>query len=324
MYLNVAPEVLSAGLSAAALVVRDVADARQSPTLVAYRRQTAQQLAARWKNRSVSSDPVLAEHRRLAGDESSATERLLSSLRRQRDLAAGSALIDCCNIVAGRTLLCVRAVALPGRTSPIAPSSTAPSTPDAHPTAPGVSLRADGTLALGDGQPAEVAEHATDALLLLHGNRLLPAATLLKGAWLLAELLETFCASRAELVDFFEGQAAAPAELPAPAASAIGFETFQRLTLRKGTVLGAAAHPHLGGLAVVELGTATETRALAPASVLAQQIVGAEVLAATGLHALTVEGERYTDYLLTTRGPSSAEALRVEAHGSIPDGARLY
>jgi hypothetical protein len=302
MYLNVAPEVLRAGLSAAVLVARDLGDARQSPALVAYRRQAAQQLAARWKNRSVSSDGVLAEHRRLAGGESTATERLLGGVRRQRDLPAGSALADCCNIVAGRTLLCVRAVAAPK--------------PDS------LSLRADGSYEGSGGQaPAELPERATEALVLLHGNRLLPAATLLKGAWLLAELLETLCGSHAELVDFFEGQATGEPPAPAPAMS---FETFQRLALCKGTVLAASAHPSLSGLAVVALRAASETRALAPASVLAQQLVGAAVLAATGLHPLTVGGERHSDYLLTVRGPSGAEPLRVEAHGSIPDGARLY
>jgi len=177
-----------------------------------------------------------------------------------------------------------------------------------------------------DGQaPAELPERATDALLLLHGNCLLPAATLLKGAWLLAELLETFCGSHAELVDFFEGQLAGEREqAPVAPAPPLSFDTFQRLTLCKATVLAAAAHPRLGGLAVVKLNAASEVRALAPASVLARQLVGDAVLAATGLHALTVEGERHTDYLLTVRGPSGAEALRVEANGSIPDGSRLY
>ena len=114
MLLTIAPEWLKAGLSVAALRVRNVDGTRVSPELLAYRRTYAKQLAEYWKNRSLSAHPVFAEYHRLhalagVASEFPAPEKLLLYVRRNHDFAASGSVVDCYNLVSARTLLSIGA-----------------------------------------------------------------------------------------------------------------------------------------------------------------------------------------------------------------------
>ncbi|MBM4320626.1 MAG: hypothetical protein FJ125_11855 [Deltaproteobacteria bacterium] len=192
-------------------------------------------------------------------------------------------------------------------------------------------------------------------MLFVQGNRELACADLLRGCWLLAEVIERFCGGRVELVAFFaaagagarggSAQGGRPAE---PAAGGrnllpeVDLATFQGLQLRKGTLLQAEAVAGLPSLVTVTVRCAGEVRALAVSSILTAPAAGgaeqAGASARTGvpsataagqsvvlvgpLHPLQLGGTSY-DHLLLTLGEGSASRLARLA-APLPDGARLY
>src|SRR5262245_25558220 len=124
MLLSVAPDLLDKGLCAAALTVRGLDNSRTPPELIAYRRQTGQRLAAFWKNRSTSAHPVVREYHRVheqvgAPGQPPAPEKLITYLRRQRDLTAAGAVVDCYNLVSVKTLLSIGAHDLAKLATPV-------------------------------------------------------------------------------------------------------------------------------------------------------------------------------------------------------------
>jgi DNA/RNA-binding domain of Phe-tRNA-synthetase-like protein len=225
--LTVDPALLQAGLSVAAVVARGVDNSRTSPALLTYRRQVSRELAAYWKNRSLSSHPVLAEYERVhrlfgVENEPAAPEKLLRTLRRHEDLGAAGAVVDCYNLVSARTLVSIGAHDLARFETPI---TLRPTTAN------------DRFFPLGETQPQNVAdeyayvepdgrvicrlevlqaEHskvtaeARDIAFFLQDNRALGAGELLKASWHLAELVTTFCGGTAELVSFHDARRVAP------------------------------------------------------------------------------------------------------------------
>src|SRR5436189_4588346 len=131
MLLDVTPKSLELGLSAAALVARNVDNTRTVPELIAYRRAVGRKLAAHWKNRSISAHPAIREYHRLhqrfaLEDESPAPEKLITYVRRNRDFTASGAVVDCYNIVSARTLLSIGAHDLSKLSLPITLRTTTP------------------------------------------------------------------------------------------------------------------------------------------------------------------------------------------------------
>ena len=225
--LTVDPELARAGLSAAVVVARGLDNTRTSPALLAYRRQASRELAAFWKNRSLSAHPALAEyecvHRRFGiVGEPSAPEKLLRTLRRHEDLGAASAVVDCYNLVSARTLLSIGAHDL-GRFA--APIALRPTTEDDLFVPLGETRRQsvageyayvepDGRvicrLEVLQAEHSKATPGSTDIAFFLQDNRALGAGALLRGCWHLAELLTTFCGGTAELVTFLDARRASP------------------------------------------------------------------------------------------------------------------
>lgn len=336
MLLNVASDLLGFGLSAAALVARGVDNARARPELVAYRRAAGRRLAAYWKNRSVSAHPCVREYRRAheqfgAPGEPPAPEKLITYVRRNRDFTASGAVVDCYNIVSARTLLSIGAHDLGKLAGAVTLRAATPQdafTPlgETEPRPlPGGYAYADsrGTVICRldtlQCEQTKVTPESRDVAFFLQGNACLPAAVLLKGAWLLSEMVTTFCGGAVELVSFFEGRAAPPA---APVRPHVSAESLQRLSLRKGTVLSAERLPGLPDLSAVTLRADGESSALALSSSLPAEAAGRELIAATDLRPLVAAGRAFTSYLPALRG--AAGVTPVGAGANVPDGARVY
>ena len=156
-------------------------------------------------------------------------------------------------------------------------------------------------------------------VFFLQGNKCLPTTVLLKGAWLLSEMVTRFCGGTTEMVSFFDAGAASRAVSMKPH---ISFETFKHLNLRKGTVLRAKPLASNAALSAITIQTTREIEALALASVLTDLMVGQEVIVATDLHPLVIAGETFTSYLPTLHKEKRATPLQIEA--AIPDGEKLY
>jgi DNA/RNA-binding domain of Phe-tRNA-synthetase-like protein len=309
MHLDVASGLLDAGLGAAAVVVRGLLSPPVSRELLAYRKRTAERLAAHLKNRSVASHPAVVEYRAAYGalglaDLPSMPEKVLAHVRRNRDVASSGALGDCASLVAARTLVgvAVRDLAhLPG----------------------GVSFtKADETLGLA---PSDVTPATRDVVFLLHANRVVGPVGLLEAAWLLVEMVERFCGARGEVRGEIAGFAwpgaggAAPeVDVPLPT---VGIQAFQRLSLLKGTVSSVRPLAGLPELSIVTLAAGEPVEALAPTAALPAGLAGRAAVAATGLHPLALDGQRYAACLLFTRTPGGRRAVQVDA--PIPDGKRL-
>jgi DNA/RNA-binding domain of Phe-tRNA-synthetase-like protein len=337
MFLNVASELSGIGLSAAVLVARNVVNTRTLPELIAYRRFAGRQLAAYWKNRSVSTHPCIREYHRVheqfgAFDESPAPEKLITYVRRNRDFMAAEAVVDCYNIVSARTLLSIGAHDLDKLAAPITLRTTTPQ--DVFvPLGQTMPQRLPGEYAYVDPhgsiicrldvlqcEQTKVTRESRDIVFFLQGNGFLPAATLLKGAWLLSEMVTVFCGGTVELVNFFAAPAASPPDLPPK--PRVAFEAFKHLSLHKGTILGVKQLHNLPDLSAVTVRTTSEIQSLALSSPLATQAAGQEVIVATGLHPLATAGETFTACLpILQRGTSAALA---QVTTDLPDGARLY
>jgi DNA/RNA-binding domain of Phe-tRNA-synthetase-like protein len=334
--LEVAPKLLELGLSAAALVARNVDNTRTAPELIAYRRAVGRKLAAHWKNRSISAHPVIREYHRLhqqygAPQESPAPERLVTYVRRNRDFTASGAVVDCYNMVSARTLLSIGAHDLSKLAVPITLRTTTPE---------------DIFVPLGETEPQPLSEEyayvdsqgsiicrldvlqceqskttreSRDIAFFLQGNRSLPSTVLLKGAWLLSEMITTFCGGTVEIVSFFD---AGPALHSVSVKPQISFETFKHLNLQKGTVKGTRPLQNLIALSSVTIQTNEEIEALILSSAMPEQAVGQEVIVATGLHPLVVAGETFTSYVPSVHREALARPLQVAI--DIPDGERLY
>jgi DNA/RNA-binding domain of Phe-tRNA-synthetase-like protein len=122
--LNASPDLLSLGLSTAVILARGVSNSPTLPVLADYRGAVGRRLSEHWKNRSLSSDPVLHEYERIhslcgVADERSAPEKLLRYVRRHQDFTAASAVVDCYNLVSARTLLSIGAHDLAKLKTPI-------------------------------------------------------------------------------------------------------------------------------------------------------------------------------------------------------------
>ena len=336
MLLDVAPNMLDLGLSAIALVARNVDNTKTSPELIAYRRAEGGKLAAFWKNRSISAHQVIREYHRLHEefgvlDEPPAPEKLITYVRRNRDFTASSAVVDCYNIVSARTLLSIGAHDLDKLVLPIT-LRTANQQDVFIPLGESVPRSVSREYAYVDSagsvicrldvlqcEQTKTTKESSNIVFFLQGNRYLPATVLLKGAWLLSEMVTTFCGGFTELVNFFDASAVLHAVSTKPNVS---IEAFKLLNLCKGTVLRARPLPNLAALSAVTVRTSREAEALAITSTLRKQVVGCEVIVATELHPLVVLGETFTSYLLTLHKGESAVPLQIEP--GIPDGQRLY
>jgi len=50
---------------------------------------------------------------------------------------------------------------------------------------------------------SKVTKNSKSVVFILQGNKHIPYSTLLKGSWLLSEIISYFCCAEVELVDFF-------------------------------------------------------------------------------------------------------------------------
>ncbi|MEA3186183.1 MAG: hypothetical protein QOD99_13 [Chthoniobacter sp.] len=335
MLLDVAPNLLELGLSTAALIARNVDNTRTVPELIAYRRAAGRKLASHWKNRSVSAHPAIREyhrlHRQYGADDPPAPEQLISYVRRNRDFTASGAVVDCYNIVSARTLLSIGAHDLNKLSLPVTLRTTEPQdifTPLGATEAK--TLREEYAYVDSQGsvicrldvlqcEHTKTTRESRDIAFFLQGNRSLPPALLLKGAWLLSEMVTTFCGGTVQLVNFTEAAPAAPAVELKPQ---IGFETFKHLHLQKATVLAVSPLPNLAALSAVTLQAKDRIEALVPSSALAGERAGREVVVATGLHPLAAAGKTFSAYVPSLHRGGLATVLQVETE--IPDGKRLY
>lgn len=336
MFFAVSSDMSALGLSASALVARNVDNRRMVPELIAYRRAVGERLAVYWKNRSVSNHPVIREYRRMheqvgAAQEPAAPEKLITYVRRNRDFSASSAVVDCYNSVSARTLLSIGAHDLDKLVTPVTLRLATPQdvfiplgqTDNQHVPGEYAYVEPGGRiicrLDVLQCEETKVTQESQNIIFFLQSNRCLPAAVLLKGTWLLSEIINRFCGGAVELVSFF---GADPAGMPVSGKGMISFDTFRHLNLQKGTVLQSTTLPGLSALSAVTVRTEEQVEALVPASVLPAQAAGLEVLVVTGLHPLVVGERRFTSYLLALYNETEVAPLQLKA--TVPDGKRLY
>ncbi len=219
--LEVAPELLELGLSTAVVVARGVDNSRTPAGLTAYRREVGNELAAFWKNRSLSSHPVFQEYERVhrlfgVAAVLAAPEKILRYMRRHQDLPAAGAVVDCYNLVSAKSLLSIGAHDLAKLKTPVTLRRVEPedSFIPLDETAP---YSCEGEYAYVDsggeivcrmevlqGDASKVEAESRDIAFFLQGNARLNSTDLLASAWFLAELIETFCSGKAELIGFRE------------------------------------------------------------------------------------------------------------------------
>ena len=218
-YLDVAPELAAQGLSTAVVVGTGIHNASISPELIAYRRKKAAEIAAFWRGRTEAESPELAAytalHRRFGvTDQVASPQKLIAFIRRNRDVTGTGAVTDCYNLVSARTLVSIGAhdldrLALPvslricGETERFTPlDGSAARTCAGEYGYVDAENRIVCRLDVLQGRETAVDEHSTRVVFFLQGNPAIAGAELLRAAWYLAELLETFCRARAELVAF--------------------------------------------------------------------------------------------------------------------------
>lgn len=221
--LDVDTELLQAGLSAAVVVARGVDNGRTPPELMAYRREVGRGLAEHWKSRSLSSHPVFREYERVhrlfgVADEPAAPEKLLRYVRRHQDLTAAGAAVDCYNLVSAKTLLSIGAHDLAKLEAPIIlrratvgdlfiPLGETTPRPVAGEYAYVDSRdRVICWLEVLQGEHTKVEAESRDIVFFLQDNLALEAGQLLKGCWLLAELIEVFCGGTVELAGYVDAR----------------------------------------------------------------------------------------------------------------------
>jgi len=336
MLLDVTPDLLEMGLSASAVVARHVDNTRTPPALLAYRREVARRLVAFWRNRSVSAHPFIREYHRVherfgVREEPPAPEKLLMYVRRHRDFPAASAIVDCYNMVSTRTMLSLGAHDLDTLATPVVLRQC--TSDDVFvPLGQTEEHRLPGEYAYVDqqgriicrlealqGDYSKVTHDSRNVVCFLQGNRYLSPAVLLKGSWLLAEMIETFCGGTAEVVDFFDAGPAVPAGWNKPQ---ISFETFKQSHFHKGTALKVEPLPEIAALSVVTVRLAEDVEALVPSSTVPENLAGQGLIVATGLHPIALAGKRFTAYVLSVNAEPGVNTLGVES--AIPDGKQLY
>lgn len=218
-YLDVDPELAAKGLATAVVVGSGIQNRQTSPELIAYRRQAAAELAAAWRGRSISDHPAIAGFHELhqqfgVSDEPASPEKLISYVRRHRDLTGSGAVVDCYNLVSASTLVSIGAhdldrLSLPvslricraeDRFTPLDGSAARPCTGEYGYVDPHgrVICRLD----VLQGAETTVDEGSNRVAFFLQGNQCLGSDDLLRAAWYLVELLERFCQADAELVAF--------------------------------------------------------------------------------------------------------------------------
>jgi DNA/RNA-binding domain of Phe-tRNA-synthetase-like protein len=327
--LEVAADLLELGLCAGAVVARGVRGGKTPPELLAYRKQAGARLAAFWKNRSISAHPAIAEYHRLheqfgARGQVPAPEKLITYIRRKKDLTAAGPVVDCYNLVSARTLLSIGAHDLAKFTPPITLRSCTPKdmyTPLGQTDPVSVAgeyayvdadYRVICRLEVLQGDFSKVTAETRDVVFFLQGNRLLPSTILLKGAWLLAEMITRFCGGSCELVSFHDATASGePIGKPT-----IGIDQFRGLNLQVGTVVSSTRHATMSSLHAVRVHLDKEVEALSIANAEADS----QVVVATNLHPLRVGQQEFTAQVLTAHSRLMSPLRVAEA---IPDGKRL-
>ena len=334
--LEVAPDILQLGLASSAVVARGVDNTKIVPELIAYRRQVGQRLGGYWKNRSVSSHPAIEEYHRIHSmfgveNEPPAPEKLLSFIRRKRDFTSTSAVVDSYNIVSTRTLLSIGAHDLSKFPAPItlrkceADDVYVPlgQTERQDVTGEYAYVDADSKvicrLEVLQGDHSKVTRESTDIAFFLQGNEKIAPATLLKGSWLLVEMIEKFCGGEAELVDFLD---AGVVNATAPQKPNVSFEEFKSLNLKVGTVQAATPLENNESLTSLTVCARSERQVLAVSSQLPETIAGQQVVLATELHPLKIGEVTFDSYLLSVNTTEGAEAMNQVY--DIPDGIPLF
>jgi DNA/RNA-binding domain of Phe-tRNA-synthetase-like protein len=335
MILAVAPEMRELGLSTAVLVARGLDNTKTPPELLAYRRAAGQRLAGHWRNRSISAHPAIREYHRVhemfgVSDEAPAPEKLILYVRRNRDFTSAGAVVDCYNIVSARTLLSIGAHDLDRLDLPITLRRIT-ETDVFQPLGTVETKRVAGEFGYIDMNGrvicrldvlqcewSKVIKDTRSVALFVQGNRCLSPAMLLKGSWLLAEMVTKFCGGEIELVDFLDAGSPAPSEMVKPQ---ITIEAFKHMTLETGTVVRVTPINGLS-LSVVTVRTTVEIDALAPQGATEAATAGQKVAVAVGLHPLVVAGQTFTAYLPTLHVAGGTSVTPIV--NSIPEGKRLY
>lgn len=338
MHLKVDSGLLGQGLATAAIVARGIDNGRISPELLAYRRGVGRRLAAHWKNRSVSTHPAIREYHRLHSlygveNEPPSPEKLVTYVRRNQDFTSTGALVDCYNMVSARTLLSIGAHDLAKYSPPItlrvcdSQDEFVPLGQTERQSVAGeygyvdANRRVICRLEVLQGEFSKTSRDSQDVAFFLQGNACLSAGVLLKGAWLLAELLERFTGAGAELVAFYD---AGVSRTTTPGRPQVTFDDFRGLQLSIGTVAAVeplAAQPALSAVRLAGGGTALAPSSALTAAADAPDVIGGRVVVAGGLHPLRIAGATFDTYLLTASAAEGARALMVEA--PLPDGATL-
>lgn len=223
--LTVSPEILALGVGTAVVVANGVDNSRTPASLIAYRRRYGRQLAGYWKNRSVSAHPAVREYHRLherfgVAGEPASPERLITFVRRKRDLTGASAVVDCYNLVSARTFLSIGAHDLAKLRTPISLRRLEDGD-RFQPLGETEAVRCSGEYGYVDPEgrvicrmevlqceETKVETGSTDVVFFLQGNATLTSSDLLTGSWLLAEMVETFLGGRCNVARFENGQAA--------------------------------------------------------------------------------------------------------------------
>jgi DNA/RNA-binding domain of Phe-tRNA-synthetase-like protein len=307
-----------------------------SPNLLAYRRYIGKRLALYWKNRSISAHPAIREYHRLHElfgviDEPPAPERLIMYVRRNQDFTSSGAIVDCYNIVSGKTLLSIGAHDVAKLHTPITLRQCTHDdifVPLSHTEACRVTgeygyvdpqKRVICRLDVLQGEYSKTTRDSRDIIFFLQGNACLSSTALLKGTWLLAEIIERFTGGQSELVDFLDVAGTRTVSSHRPH---VTLDDFKELDLRKGTAVRVEPLVGMPALSVVTVDAGTEVQALTTTANVSADVVGQQVIIASGLHPLTIGRKQFRAYLITVNANAAACVLTVDS--DIPDGVKLY
>ena len=343
MVLQVDSELLQAGLASSAVVARGIDNTKISAELIAYRRHVGKRLASFWKKRSLADDPGLAGYQQAHAaygveDEPSAPEKLVMYVRRNKDFTSTGAIVDCYNIVSARTRLSIGAHDLDKLATPVTlrvctdqdtfePLKLNELQEETPPVAGEYGyVDPDGRVIcrmdILQCEYSKTTRDTRDAVFFLQANSNLSAAALLKGSWLLAEMLERFTGAKTELVNFYDGfsDTGGGAKTSGRGKPTIEFDEFKGLDLRKGGVAEVSPLDGMPALSAVTVAVGDgEVRALTPTSALPSDASGQGVVVVCGLNPIAAGGQTFDAYLLSADG---ASLLSVES--PIPDGTPLY
>jgi DNA/RNA-binding domain of Phe-tRNA-synthetase-like protein len=336
MFLDIEPDLLRMGMSASVVVARGVDNTRIPVELIAYRREAARRLGVHWKNRSISAHPAIREYHRLhehfgAVGEPPAPEKLITYVRRNQDFTSSGAVVDCYNIVSAKTLLSIGAHDLAKLSTPITlrkctekdtfvPLGQTESQPlTGEYGYIDVQRRIICRLDVLQCEHSKATRESRDIVFFLQGNACLSSAVLLKGTWLLAEVIERFTGGKAEIVDFHDSGTNRTVASSKPP---VTFDEFSALNLQKGTLIDAEQLPNMPSLSAATICVGDNAVALVPTSDLPKGSAGIQAVVATGLHPVRADGRLFTSYLMS--GPGSNGQALLAIGGLIPDGSKLY